>query len=66
MPMMDNISLKSFLTPDVRGKLDKSQTFDAKTIEEIYDLADTLALSVRDATLLAIACSLKKLQESQA
>ena len=66
MPMMDNISLKSFLTPDVRGKLDKSPTFDTKAIEEIYDLTDTLALSVRDATLLAIACSLKKLQESQA
>ena len=65
MPMMDNISLKSFLTSDVRGKLDKSHTFDTKAIEEIYDLADALALSVRDATLLAIACSLKKLQESQ-
>ncbi len=65
MPMMDNISLKSFLTSDVRAKLDKSQTFDTKAIEEIYDLADALALSVRDVTLLAIACSLKKLQESQ-
>ena len=65
MQMMDQISLKSFVTPEVQKKLAQLKTFDAGTVADIYEVADILALSVRDAALLSIACSLKKLQESQ-
>ena len=65
MQMMDQISLKSFVTPEVQKKLAQLTTFDAGAVADIYEVADILALSVRDAALLSIACSLKKLQESQ-
>ena len=63
MQMMDQISLKSFVTPEVQKKLTQLKTFDAATVTDIYEVADMLALSVRDAALLSIACSLKRLKE---
>jgi hypothetical protein len=63
MKMMDDISLKSFLTPDVQKRLSKLKSCDVNVVSDIYEIADALALSVRDATLVSIACSLAKLRE---
>lgn len=61
--MQGSFMVQSFLTDEVCTAADASGLFDSKTMKVIYSLSDSLGLSVGDASLLAIACSLKRLED---